>query len=187
MMSRKLRFLKYILGVSLVVFVSAFSALAIEDTDPNSPTPILVSASDSTRALAVEDGTRIGRTLPRAENNSFELYSKVVFFVTNIRLMDGEGANAFRFYAEDARGRHYIFPVTNIKLLDKTNRIYAISVELRDTLGYWEQPTDSGDILVSLAWRGLESNRVRLGLGTTGGDIKDDAGASPTPFSRPRW
>ncbi len=185
MMDKKLRFLTYLLSVCFVVSAAVLSVSALDDDpDPNSPTPVLLSAEDSTRALAIQDGTKIGRTLPRAENNSFELYSRVVFFVTNIKLMDGEGANAFRFYAEDANGRHYMFPVSSVKLLDKANRIYAVSVELKDTLGYWEQPTgNKGDILVSIAWRGLESNRVRLGLGGTGGDIKDDAGAVPTPFS----
>ena len=182
MMSRKLRSWRQILSVSLVVLVSALSALALDDTDPNSPTPVLLSAPDSTRALAVQDGGKIGRTLPRAENNSFELYSKVVLYVTNIELMNGEGATAFRVYAEDSRNRQYRFPVVNLKLIDRQNRIYALVIELKDEIGYWEQPSGKGDILVSVAWRGLESNRVRLGLGATGGDIKDDAGAVSTPF-----
>lgn len=183
MMNRKLRFWKQFLSVGFIVLLAVFSVVAVEDADPNSPTPVLLSAEDSTRALAVQEGTKIGRTLPRAENNSFDLYSKAVFFVTNMKLMEGEGANALRFYAEDARGRHYIFPVANVKLIDKQNRIYAVSVELRDIAGFWEQPTENrGDILVSIAWRGLESNRVRLGLGGIGGELKDDAGAIPTPF-----
>lgn len=185
MMNKKLRFMNYFLSVCFIVSAACLSVSALDDDpDPNSPTPVLLSAEDSTRALAIQDGAKIGRTLPRAENNSFELYSRVVFFVTNMKLMNGEGANALRFYAEDANGRHYMFPVSNVKLIDKANRIYAVSVELRDTLGYWGQPTENkGDILVSIAWRGLESNRVRLGLGGTGGNIKDDANAVPTPFS----
>ncbi len=185
MMNKKLRFMNYFLSVCFIVSAAVLSVAALDDDpDPNSPTPVLISAEDSTRALAIQDGAKIGRTLPRAENNSFELYSRVVFFVTNMKLMDGEDANALRFYAEDANGRHYMFPVSNVKLIDKGNRIYAVSVELRDTLEYWGQPTENkGDILVSIAWRGLESNRVRLGLGGTGGNIKDDANAVPTPFS----
>lgn len=182
MMSRKLRFLKQFAVVGFVVLLAAF-AVSANDPDPNSPTPILLSAEDSTRALAVAEGTKIGRTLPRAENNAFEYGAKVVFFVTNIRLMDGEGAKAFRFYGEDANGRHYLFPVTNIKLIDKQNRIYALSVELREVFEYWGEPADKGDMLVSVAWRGLESNRVRVGIGEIGGKIQDDAGAIPTPFS----
>lgn len=183
MNSKQLNRLRQILLALIVGVLLAFPAFAEEDTNPNSPTPILLSAPDSTRALAVQDGSKIGRGLPRAENNSFELYSKVVLYVTNIALMNGEGATAFRVYAEDSRNRQYRFPVVNLKLIDRQNRIYALVIELKDEIGYWEQPSGKGDILVSVAWRGLESNRVRLGLGATGGDIKDDAGAVPTPFS----
>jgi uncharacterized protein (DUF1800 family) len=121
--------------------------------------------------------------VPAANANAFDLYSKVVLYVTNVELMAGEGASAFRVYAEDARGRRYRFPVLNLKLVDRRSRVYALFVELKDDLGNWEEPPEKGDILVSVAWRGLESNRVRLSLGKIGGTIKDDAGAVPTPFS----
>ena len=184
MNSKQLNRLRQILCALFVGVLLAIPAFAEEDTNPNSPTPVLLSAPDSTRALAIgETGKSLRGGLPRAENNSFDLYSKVVLYVTNIELMNGEDAMAFRVYAEDANGRDYRFPVLNLKLVDRQNRIYALVIELRDEIGYWEQPSDNGDILVSVAWRGLESNRVRLGLGATGGAIKDDAGAVPTPFS----
>lgn len=162
----------------------AFPALAETDPNPNSPTPILLSAADSTRALAVREGGKLfNDRLPAAQTAAFELNSRVILYVAGIELMNGEGANAFRVYAEDARGRRYRFPVLNLGLADRRNNIYALTVELRDELGGWGEPLAKGDALVSVAWRGLTSNRVRLGLGQTGGALKDDAGAVPTPFS----
>jgi uncharacterized protein (DUF1800 family) len=94
--------------------------------------------------------------------------------------MDGEGANAFRIDVEDAKGRHYQYPVIDIQPM-KGDGNYAITVRLKDQIGFWEPPTADGDILVALTWRGLSSNRVRLGLGATGGAIKDDPNAVPMP------
>jgi uncharacterized protein (DUF1800 family) len=184
-MNRKyLKSLRLILGALFISALMSFPIPAQTDPNPNSPTPILLTAPDSTRALAAKQtGKSSGDRLPSAENNAFDLYSRIVLYVTNVELMTGEGASAFRVYAEDARGRRYRFPVSNIKLVDRRSRIYALFVELRDEIGNWEQPAEKGDMLVSVAWRGLESNRVRLGLGATGGAIKDDAGAVPTPFA----
>jgi uncharacterized protein (DUF1800 family) len=185
----KNKLLKSLIRISTALFIAfglVFAAFAETDTNPNSPTPVLLSASDSTRALAVQaTGKSPGAVLPRAENNAFALYSRVVLYVTNVELMRGEGGNAFRAYGRDARGVFYRFPVTDITTIDRGNRIYALTVELRDEIGD-RRPAEKGDILVSVAWRGLESNRVRLGLDAVGGAVKDDARAVPTPFSARR-
>src|SRR5205085_5875674 len=41
--------------------------------------------------------------------------------------------------------------------------------------------TDVGDVLVRLSYNGANSNRVRIGIGHTGGGLSDDDGATPTP------
>ena len=176
--------LRSLWGALLVSLLLAFPALAQTDPDPNSPPPVLLTAPDSTRALAVREISKSSgdlRAAPRAD--SFELYSTAVLFVTNVELMSGEGAGAFRVYAEDVRGRRYRFPVLGLKLYDRRSRVYALTVELRNEIRGSEQPTEQGDVLVSVAWRGLESNRVRLGLGATGGAIKDDSITPPITVS----
>jgi len=167
---------------TLFIFIfTVFPIFAETDSNPNSPTPILLSAPDSTRALVVnESGESAKNQFPISQNQAFDLNSRVVLYVTNLDLMNGEGASAFRVYAEDSNRKHYRFPVLSLKLLDRRNAIYTLTVLLKDDFG--EQPSVKGDILISVAWRGLESNRVRLGLGATGGAIQDDAGAVPTPF-----
>jgi hypothetical protein len=96
-----------------VVLVSLTSITAIaQDPDPNSPTPVLLSERDSTRALAGAAGSIRGvKDLTRAVAPAFHLGDTVDIFVTNLDLMEGEGANAFRVYALDKVGHQFRFPV----------------------------------------------------------------------------
>ncbi len=170
------------MSLPVLLFLFAVTAMAQTDPDPNSPTPILLSQEDSTRALTGSPDAiaRKGRSL--TSDTAFAPGSKVNIFVTNLDLMEGEGANAFRVYAEDAKGRHYRFPVLDIQPLKGNESVYAVTVLVRDDVGFWEPP-DNGDLLIRLTWRGLTSNRVRLGYGDIGGAIKDDPGSAPTPLS----
>jgi uncharacterized protein (DUF1800 family) len=183
MMSRKTGFWLQLLSVSVLIFLLVFPVLAEEDPNPDSPTPVLLSEKDSTRALAVAPG-RFGRlNLSKIQSRAFELDSEAVLFVTNIELMEGEGANAFRVYVEDKQGRQYRFPVLDLQPVKGMEWIYALTIRLHDEIGFWEPPTEDGDVLVNVTWRGLTSNRVRLGLGEMGGELKEDGGAAPTPVS----
>jgi uncharacterized protein (DUF1800 family) len=96
--------------------------------------------------------------------------------------MKSEGPAAFRVYAESKDGRTYRYPVTDLRESDLYPGVFALTFDLKDQFGFWEPP-DAGDLLISVAWRGLASNRVKLGFISTGGDIKDDDGAAPTPLS----
>lgn len=171
-----------ILTVMLALGVCSFVGFGQDDPDPNSPTPVLLSAQDSTRALAFPaDGPsrpQLGKFIPQA----FKPDSSIVLYVTNITLMKGEGANAFRVYAEDVKGHSFRYPVLDLQPVDGFQGVYAVTVRLSDEVGFWEPPAADGDVLLRLTWRGLTSNRVRLGLGQMGGTIKDDAGAVPTPL-----
>ncbi len=183
MLNRKSRLWWQILSASFVIFLLSVSALAETDPNPDSPTPVLISESkESLRALATSvEG--LGRTnLSKLKSRAFMPNSKVVLYATNLEFLAGEGANSVRLYVEDARGRKYRFPVLDASPLKGQEWVYALTVELRDELGFWEQPEADGDILVGITWRGLASNRVRLAFGKTGGSIKDDEGAVPTPF-----
>jgi uncharacterized protein (DUF1800 family) len=182
MKSRRSLLLLQLFAAAMLVSFGARVAVADEvDPDPNSPIPILLSEKQSTRALAVPESELIKTDLTRIESRAFEANARVVLFVTNLRLMNGEGANAFRVYAADRLGHQYRFPVVNFTTTDRRG-VWAVTVKLTDEIGYWDQPAADGDLLVQLAWRGLGSNRVRLGLGQTGGGPADDDGAKPTPL-----
>ncbi|MBA3631927.1 MAG: DUF1800 domain-containing protein [Acidobacteria bacterium] len=181
MNNRKSRWVWQILSANFLLFLLVFPILAQPDPNPDSPTPILISEPNSTRALALPDSKFLRGNVSRIESRAFLPDSKVVLYVTNLDLLADEGASAFRIYVEDAKGRKYRFPVLDIQPLKGQEWIYALTVRLKDELGFWEEPLADGDVLIGITWRGLASNRVRLGFGKTGGDIKDDAGAVPTP------
>ncbi len=174
MISKKLRFWLQIQSAVFISFLLVFSATA-QDDNPNSPTPVLLSEADSSRALAVEAGKIRSAEVPKAETRAFGLNQKVKLFVTNVELMDGEGANAFRVYVEDANRRIYRFPIIDFQRVKSEKTLYALTIVLKDELGFWEQPSEIGDVLIGVTWRGLASNRLRLGLGKVGGEIKDDS------------
>ena len=181
MKSSKSRPTQLISLTTLIIFAFAFTIRAENNQSSDSPIPVLISEVDSTRALAIPAERSSNRSFSQKQPKVFSSNSKIVLYVTNLNLMPGEGASAFRVYVEDAKNRKYRFPVLDIRPVEGKEWVYALTVELRDVLGFYKQPEANGDVLISVTWRGLASNRVRLGLGKTGG-IKDDANAAPTPF-----
>ncbi|HXF42395.1 MAG TPA: DUF1800 domain-containing protein [Pyrinomonadaceae bacterium] len=143
------------------------------DIDPNSPEPVFLSIQGQPRAFAYRPVStrKFGLTLPPQE--VFAPGTKAVLFVTNIELLDGEGANAFRVYATDPFGRVYRFPVLDLRPAADRPGVWALTVLLRDELKYWPQPR-LGDLSVSISWRGLISNSLLLGYGNTGGFDQTD-------------
>ena len=172
-----------IMSASVLILLSLVIVPAQEDPDPNSPTPILLSEIDSTRALAQPFAKRPNGLSSRSSTQVFWPNQKLELYVTNIDLMQGEGANAFRLYFEDSAGRQYRIPVIEIRPMPDQPGVYGVITLLRDELHYWPEPKPDGDVLVRLTWRGLTSNKVRLGYGATGGDLKDNRESMPTPLS----
>ena len=171
------------LVTALIVFsVLPFSAQTENDSDPNSPTPVLITVDNSTNALAVNKRT-LRTPLSKVQAMAFAPGSTVTLYVTNIDLMKGEGANAFRVYAESAKGQAYRFPVIDLRESLGMPGIYELTIKLKDEVGYWEPPSPDGDLIVYLTWRGLQSNRTKLGYGAVGGNFKDDAGTTSAPLS----
>ena len=168
-MDKKTTLGRFVVSLFLAT-LPAVLALGQPEPNPNSPTPVLLSGSDPARAFTSNPapGSKSARSVKTAPE-IFELNSQVVLYVTNVELMKGEGASAFRVYVIDANGRLYRFPVVGLDVDTRQKNVYALRVELRDELGYSTVPPTRGDVLVSVAWRGLESNRLRLGLGGTGG------------------
>ena len=181
------RWWQHMVYLCLAAFMisSATTAWAQSDSSDSSD-PVLISESDSTRALATTPDIFRGG-LPKSSTQAFKpgADSRAIIYVTNLDLISGEGADAFRVYAEDANGKIYLLTVENIAPLRKQNWIYAVTVKLYDEVGYNGQPAANGDVLLRLTWRGMTSNRVLFGLGTNdiGGvqTIKNDEGAVPTP------
>lgn len=175
-----------VLAALVLLTVSAIGVWAQDDPDPNSPTPILITENETTRALAQPQKNARRSNPSRITPRAFSSNSKVVLYATNIELMEGEGANAFRVYIVDSKGRQYRYPVLDIKPSAFVKNLYEITVQLTDELRFWEPPSQDGDVFLYLTWRGLASNTVKFGLGRTGGSLRELEGSKPAPLSSVR-
>ena len=143
-----------------------------------SASPVLVSQSDSTRAVALEAVTRVPE--PFAPTTPVRLgaddRTRVMLFAMNLRLAPDENASVVTADAEDAARRTYALAVEHIGPVPGQEWMSSVVVRLNDQLA-----ADAGDVLVRITYRGAPSNRVRVGLGHVGGGPPDDLGAIPTP------
>jgi uncharacterized protein GlcG (DUF336 family) len=139
--------------------------------------PVLFSNSDSTRAIAVDSVTSTREPFATLSPVSFggDSHTRVMLFVGNLHLQEGETLSAVTADAEDEA--HTLFPlsVESVGPIPDQNWATAVIVKLN------EQMVDPGDVLVRIYYHGVASNRVRVAVGHTGGGPPDDFGAVPTP------
>ncbi|MEQ1645475.1 MAG: DUF1800 family protein, partial [Pyrinomonadaceae bacterium] len=177
-----LRFLA-MLALSVGLTVGLF-AQNLTDPDPNSPTPLLLTNPESISVLAHSKPASAKAELARSSDAQFIPESKLTLYVTNLDLMEGEGANAFRVYAQNAKGNNFRFPVLDISPISDGGGIYAMTILLKDEIGYWAAPEEVSGLTLYLTWRGLASNSVTLGNGSTDNRPAKAAGkARPFPLS----
>ncbi len=141
--------------------------------------PVLFSREDSTRAIAVNSVTHTHEPFAVAEPISFgaDPGTRVVLFAGNLRLQDNESFSVVTADAEDEA--HTIFPLLVEYVGPVPDQSWATAIVLRLN----PEMKDAGDVLMRVYYRGVASNRVRVGIGHLGGGPPDDPGAIPTPGS----
>jgi len=159
----------------LLVFFSCLLLIGIpifgqEDSNPDSPIPVLLSDSDNTRILAV-NSTKWAGGVPAVGQTVFKPGFKTVItiFGKNFDFTEGETKNSVRVYLKQKSGKVYQLPLEDLMRIDKQN--YALKVRLFEQPNLRTQPVAEGDSLIYLTWRGLSSNVLKIGLGSTGGDL----------------
>ena len=126
---------KYIcLWLTALLFCGVITTKA-QDENFESSDPVLISEADSVKALAVKPESWRGG-LPAPNSEYFPPGSRAVVFVTKVALAADEGANAFRAFAEDARGKKFRLTVENVQQLKKQDWIYALTLQIADANGY---------------------------------------------------
>src|SRR5690349_5176183 len=101
---------RVLFAIAALLCLTSLSNAQTGDPDPNSPLPVLLSGSDTTRVLATKSTAKPRTGIPRSSEDRFDPNSRATLYVTNVQLMKGEGSSAFRVYAEDARRRLFRFP-----------------------------------------------------------------------------
>lgn len=137
--------------------------------------PVLISEANSTRAIALESVTRLHEPFALNARHPFgaDRRTRIQLFVLN--LAPGEDASALKVEAEDGAHRVYPLTVEHVGTVPGQGWMHSLTVRLNDEMG------DVGDVLVGVNYRGVSSNRVRVGIGHLGGGLPNDAGSLPTP------
>jgi YVTN family beta-propeller protein len=148
----------------------------------NPGVPILISEETSTRAIALDsvlwlrDPFQLNSPVPWGVDRR----TRVMLFAMNFDLLPGENISVMTADAEDASHRIYPLTVEYVGRIPGFDWLSCVIIRLNDDMG------DIGDVLVRINVRGVSSNRVRMGIGHTGGGPLDDLGAVPTPGRPPQ-
>ncbi len=138
--------------------------------------PELITAQTSTRAVALESVTWTSEPFQPTQPIQFgtDNRTRLVLFARNLDLLPGETLSAVTADAEDATRTRYPLIVEYVGHVPGYSWLSQVVLRLNDSLG------DVGDVLISVSLRGVQSNRVRVGIGHVGGGPPDDTG-SPQP------
>lgn len=143
--------------------------------------PILISEETSTRALAFDsvfwtrEPFKLNQVIPFGSDSR----TRVILFATNFDLLPDETASDVTATAEDASPRLYPLVVEAVGVHPELSWLRYVVVRLHDDMG------NIGDVLIRIKVHNMFSNRVRIGMGHTGGGPPDDQGAVPTPGRPP--
>lgn len=161
---------------ALLLLLSTGAAVFFEQVSSAQTTrPILISEANSTRAIALDSVTRLKEPFAFETRAPFigDRRTRLQLYALNIDPSDGP--SALTVEAEDGARRVYPLVVEHIGKVPGQEWLHSVTVKLHDGMA------NVGDVLVRLTYRGAASNRVRVGIGHTGGGLADDAGSIPTP------
>ena len=163
--------------ISLSIALLLLSVFSFERTTAQATRPTLISEATSTRAIAFESVTRQKEPFNVTSTVNFgtDQRTRLMLFAMNLELQPGEDAAAVTAEAEDGAHNVYSLPVEYVGSVPDRSWVKSIIVRLPDSVG------DVGDVLVRIRHAGLDSNRVRLGIGHVGDGPPDDPGSVPTP------
>lgn len=162
--------------IPAVLGLSACALLWNHDASKAQATrPVLISEATSTRAVALESVTRLHEPFFRDARHTFSPDSRTRIQLFVLNLERGTEASALTADAEDGARRVYPLTVEGVNLVPGQEWMHSLTVRLNDEMG------DVGDVLVRVRYKGVASNRVRVGIGHVGGGLPDDVGAVATP------
>jgi hypothetical protein len=164
-------------SIASLVFVRSHA----DDSASTAGAPVLLAQANSTRAIALDSITTLDEPFSLTSRVPFgnDDRTRVMLFATNLTLATGDTASSVTANAEDGALFNYPLLVEYVGPVPDFPWMTAVVVRLNDNLG------DVGDVLVGIAYQGLHSNRVRIGIGHIGGGPPDDPPPTPTPTPSP--
>jgi len=163
------------------VLLTAFLVFAISvvkfDRARAQSSPVLISQTDSTRAIAFDSVTHRREPFNTTADIKFgsDSATRIMLFAMNLQLQPDETATAVTAAAEAADHTLYTLTVEYVGPVPDNPWVSSVIIRVPANL------PATGDVLVRIKYRGLASNRVRVGIGEVGGGPADDLNAVPTP------
>jgi len=163
------------IALSCCVFVLCAAPILSRRGHAQSSKIILISDESSTRAVAVHSVTLqrepFNPTSPMSWGNDNR--TRIMLFAIGLdRTVPPSEVSAT---AQDGTNRIFNLSVEYLGPVPEQDWVTAVVLRLDD------QMSDPGDVLIGLAYKGIASNRVRVGIGHVGDGPPDDQGAIPTP------
>jgi uncharacterized protein GlcG (DUF336 family) len=164
-----------VLLAAFLLFLISF--IKFDRAGAQSSSPILISQADSTRAIAFDSVTRRREPFNTTAEIQFgsDSATRIMLFAMNLQLQPGETATAVTADAEAADHTLYALSVEYVGPVPDNPWASSVIIRVPENL------PATGDVLVRIKYRGLASNRVRVGIGEVGGGPADDLNAVPTP------
>ena len=136
--------------------------------------PVLISHPDSTRAIAFDTVTHRREPFTTTALIKFgsDSSTRIMLFALNVPTQTAADLTAD---AEDSAHTLYQLPVEYVGAVPDNPWASSVIIRVPQNL------PAVGDVLVRIKYRGIASNRVRVGIGEIGGGPPDDANAIPTP------
>ena len=170
-----MRLRPYLFAGALLAALAAGLVVPRQRSTAQNTRPVLISEIGSTRAIALESVTRMKEPFARAAAHAFAADRRTRIQIYVLNLDPFADPTQVQVEAEDGAHRTYPLQVEHIGPVPNQQWMNSVTVRLADELG------DVGDVLVRLTYRGVQSNRVRVGIGHIGGGLPDDQNAMPTP------
>jgi len=136
---------------------------------------ILISDESSTRAIAIHSVTLQREPFNPTSQMSWGNDNRTRIMLFAMGLDRNAPPSEVVATAQDGANRTYSFPVEYLGPVPEQDWVTSVVLRLDD------QMNDPGDILIGITYKGVTSNRVRVGIGHVGDGPPDDEGAAPTP------
>src|SRR5882724_10448655 len=136
---------------------------------------VLISQETSTRGIALDSVTLKREPFDSTSEVSWGNDNQTRIMLFAMGLDPKTSTTSITANAEDGSNKTYSLTVEYVGPVPEQSWVTAVVVRINEQMG------DVGDVLVGISYQGLNSNRVRVGVGHVGDGPPDDAGAVPTP------
>ena len=161
--------------VLVLLGVCVFAAVTAGAQTISDKPLVIISESNSTRAIAFDSVNFRKEPFELSTPFASDGRTRIMVFALNLTFAPNETVSAITADAETAAHTHHSLQVEYAAPLSTLPWLSFLTLRLNDQLD------EAGDVLLSLTFHGLRSNRVRIGIGHLAGGPPDDDGALPTP------